>query len=289
LLILQEIVIISRNIKLLDMQKLFVFRRRQMIRSTLLNEITQILNTKYFSYNDFDIESLSVYDGTKVNIEYRYINNFNFSFTIPNSLESKIKVERRPGILVGYEVEYLSEKDEVLAELEDWLIAINEEMGLMPFAREIHETKTKFSILEEKFNEIPDQYFTKEEGEKLKQTLEAIELEFEQKLREELANKMNLEEEITQMKADMEQLKTHVEILSRRGWIKSFGTKLYTWGQNYPKTTALLTAMGINLLPEEIKGLIPQEELINAILPEATTETPKLVESTEKIKEEVSN
>jgi hypothetical protein len=258
-----------------------------MIRNKFLASITKQLNEFPFSQNDFDINMSESYNGNSIHIKitYRYIEKFNFSFTLPKNSNPEINADRCPGAIVENESIILKGKDSLLSSISNWLFAINEEMTYMPFVREFEEAKAKFSVMEEKFNEIPNQYFSKEEGELLKQKLENLEKDFEQKLREEIVSKETLENEIFIMKQDLEQLKSQVDSLNKRGWFKSFGTKIYGWGTKYPKTTAFLAAAGIQLLPEELQEFIPKEELINAILPEGTTETPKLIESTEPAKE----
>jgi hypothetical protein len=255
-----------------------------MIRGTLLNDITNKLNTRPFSQNDFDIHFAKTSIGVNVSIVYRYIDKFVFKFNLSKDPNTKIKVDRSPGDLIENEILTLDHKGDITYELNKWITAVKEEMDIMPFAREFEETKSKILEMEEKFNEVPEKYFTKEESELLKQRLETLEVEFEEKLRKELDDKFNLEYEVRSMKAEMEQLKIQVEILNKRNWIKSFGTKLHGWGTKYPKTTAALATIGIGFLPEEVKDLIPHEELINVFLPEAANETPKLVESKEKEK-----
>ncbi|MCK6256816.1 hypothetical protein LCY76_09440 [Fictibacillus sp. KIGAM418] len=256
-----------------------------MLRNSFLALITEKLNNFTFSQNDFDIDISESYHSVHVKITYRYIEDFYFSFTLKKNPGEEISLDRCPGIVVKNESKNVKTRGTLVEDITSWLRAMEEEMSYTPFAREFTKTKERFTVMEEKFNEIPDEYFSKEEGEYLKEKLENLEFDFEQKLREEMANKVNLENEIEVMKKDLEQLKSQVELLTKRGWIKSFGTKMYTWGTRYPKTTAFLAAMGLQLLPEEIKQFIPKDELINAILPEATTETPKLVET---VKEEVT-
>jgi hypothetical protein len=256
-----------------------------MIRETLRNEILRTLNHHPFSHSDFEMVTSNSYGGSVgVKIIYRYKNSYIFSFNLSKSENKQIKVDRNPGILIENQTVTLNDKDEILAEIIDWISAIKEDMYSSPIAKEFEETREKIFNMEEKFAEIPDQYFTKEEGEVLKQHLEKVETEFEDKLKEEHENNANLELEIRAMKSEMEQLKIQVEVLTKRNWFKSFGTKLHGWGKTHPKTTAFLAAAGIQFLPQEIKDFIPHEELINILLPEATTETPKLVESKEKEK-----
>jgi hypothetical protein len=260
-----------------------------MIRNKFLSSITERLNDNSFSYNDFDIEINEVYSGLQINIKitYRYIEEYTFSFSLSKTPDTELTIERTPGKVIMNEKITIKNQNSIPAEITVWVNAIKEEMSYMPFAREFEETKSKILEMEEKFNEVPEKYFTKEESELLKKRLETLEVEFEEKLRKELDDKFNLEYEVRSMKAEMEQLKIQVEILNKRNWIKSFGTKLHGWGTKYPVITAALATIGIGFLPEEVKDLIPHEELINVFLPEAANETPKLVESTEK--EKVTN
>jgi hypothetical protein len=256
-----------------------------MIRGKLRNEIMRTLDDAPFSQNDFDLDTSSSYGGSvAVKLTYRYLDTFRFSFNLSKTANSQIKVDRCPGAFIENENVTLNDKDEVLSEITDWIRAIKEEMYSSPIAKEFEKTKEKILEMEQKFSNIPDQYFTKEEGDLLKQRLDKVEVEFEEKLREEHETNSNLEREIREMKADMEQLKIQIQALTKQNWFKSFGTKLHGWGTKHPKTTALLVAAGIQFLPPEMKDVIPHEEIINILTPEATTETPKLVESTEKEK-----
>lgn len=252
-----------------------------MIRRSLLNQIIGKLERYSFSANEFVIDEWEdvIDKETAVSITYRFIEEFKFKFTLPQEEAELFQIERKPGKHVTKDTLRVTSVHSIMNEMDEWLVSIREEMKFMPFTRDFEETKERLAKMEKKFDEVPKEYFSREEGDLLKQRLEEIELKFEEQLKEELDGKEELQKELDKMKADMKELKFQVDILDHRGWLKSFGTKIYNWGKTYPKTTAILLGATVNLLPEGIRDIIPQNEIINAILPEA--ETPELIEAPE--------
>ena len=78
-----------------------------------------------------------------------------------------------------------------------------------------------------KFDEIEDRYFTKEEGDELRERLEQLE-----KIILEREHQEDREDEISKMKEEIEFLKATIDTLTKKKWLKSALVKMWSWGQN---------------------------------------------------------
>ena len=94
--------------------------------------------------------------------------------------------------------------------------------------RFINDSIQKFrEEIENKFDEIEDRYFTKEEGDELRERLEQLE-----KIILEREHQEDREDEISKMKEEIEFLKATIDTLTKKKWLKSALVKMWSWGQN---------------------------------------------------------
>ena len=115
----------------------------------------------------------------------------------------------------------------ILNHLHDWLNGIKDDMLNPIEKRFIDDSIQKFrEEIESKFEEIEDGFFTKDEGDILRERLEQIEnIILERDSQEEL------QAEISKMKEEIQFLKATIDTLTKKKWLKNALIKMWSWGQ----------------------------------------------------------
>ncbi|GEM_PF-3674540 len=220
-----------------------------MINNTFLIEIkSKIDNNNKFSSNDFKI----FYKNPYLNIIYIYDDKYYFKVKIPQYASRIIKTEKYgSGILAGErEIEIkqyeftgttspgnfsikeelnLKGKSDLFEELEYWLINLWEEITISPEIRRINEIEEEINKINQNFENISEDNFSKDEIETLKEKLDILEQQFNEKLEAEIEDKENLKNNLRELHNEIEKLKFQSQILNKKNWFKSFGGKIFTW------------------------------------------------------------
>jgi len=244
-------------------------------------KITQLINSileesEYFNYNDFQIEIGKPGYSTTVKIVYEYDNQYFIDFRVPSQKSSftqqettsnllgasttkskeyrnyKIEGKMRPGEL-SYEEDFSNEGiDGISKALNEWLDNLWEDLTLSPQNRAFLSHKEEIEKIKQQVNGIPDEYFTVEEANEIKDRLKNIEDQLAEKLNAENPDKEESQNQIDKLHNEIEILKETIFSLNKAGWFKSFLTKTFTWLTD-PNNQKLLKAgkdIVINMLPE---------------------------------------
>ncbi|MFN8308863.1 MAG: hypothetical protein U0T73_02770 [Chitinophagales bacterium] len=220
-----------------------------MIRQETLKNVRQkIQDHKRFGIPDFAI----IAEGDKLTIRYEYDQNYFLEVKIPDRTSTISQEKRQTEILrttysnASYE-EYkfdgkycpgtltLSEFFSVLGEnnfyklINNWLDNLWEELLAIPVNRQMENQEKILQDIKDKLNDIPDTYFDKEEAEALKTKIDELEKRFEEKLGVEISDKKALKKQLDELHAEFENLKATLHSVKRGGWYKSFFTKTFVW------------------------------------------------------------
>ncbi len=198
------------------------------IRDNVKNKIYHTLNFDFFRYEDFNIEIADNKDGfvdeCVLTIAY---DKYYFQIIFDSS---KCRITFSPGDI------YVDGSDEIKIDvfmkryedyIHEWLIRVKEDILNPVEKRFIDSEINKFKVeMEHKLEEVDDSYFTKEEGNELKERLEQLENSIlEQNSQEELQT------EILKMKEEIEFLKETINTLSKKKWLRNALIKIWAWGQ----------------------------------------------------------
>lgn len=198
------------------------------IRDNVKNKIYHALNFDFFRYEDFSIEVADNKDGFVDECVFTISYDKYYFEIIFDS--NKCRITFSPGDI------YLDGSDEIKIDvfmkryedyIHEWLIRVKEDILNPVEKRFIDSEINKFKVeMEHKLEEIDDSYFTKEEGNELKERLEQLENSIlEQNLQEELQT------EILKMKEEIEFLKETINTLSKKKWLRNALIKIWAWGQ----------------------------------------------------------
>ena len=115
----------------------------------------------------------------------------------------------------------------IVGAIQYWLDLVKEDMLNPLEMRFIVNSIQEFkSEIDNKLNEMEDGYFTKEEGNILREKLEQIEnMILNQTAQDEK------ETEILKMKEEIEFLKQSIDTLTKKKWLKNALVKMWSWGQ----------------------------------------------------------
>ena len=199
------------------------------IRDSVKNEIYDALNYDVFRFEDFTINIIDQDDEFLnqciVKISY---NQYYFEITFETS---KCFILSSPGNIFLQDLEEMSLGDALKFKqnrIHSWLLRIKDDMLNPLEKRFINNSNQKFrEEIENKFDEIEDRYFTKEEGDELRERLEQLE-----KIILEREHQEDREDEISKMKEEIEFLKATIDTLTKKKWLKSALVKMWSWGQN---------------------------------------------------------
>jgi hypothetical protein len=221
-------------------------------------EIQDALNTQKLSNDDFKIDVNGVSE-VKVNISYLYDDSYYFNL----KFGSTITFSRCPGPMTRRESGEISKKDEIFPRIRGWLDNIENETKAAPGLRELiqhrREVDEKLSDLEEKFSEIGQEEFSKEEILEFKIKLEEFREEFTKKLESEIEDKAKLQSELKKVSSEIDFLKSQVDSLSKVNLAKALFVRAMNWRKRNPKVMGALVSLTRELLPEGVKEHIPDE------------------------------
>lgn len=249
-----------------------------MIRAKISKIISSKLDSnKYFNFNDFQIEIGDPrYKATTLKITYEYDAQYFIEVNVPSEksqlskqettsnfvgqsttktiqyFEYQIEGKMCPGQLSYTEAFKYEGVDGIAKAIGAWLTNLWEDITITPENRIFISQKEEIEKIKEKVNGLPDEYFSAEEGNELKNRLEKLESQLSEKLSIDNPDKVEADKQIEKLHQEIEILKQTIYSLKKSGWFKSFVTKTMTWLAD----------------PSNQKLLKSGKELITKMLPE---------------------
>lgn len=194
-----------------------------MLRNTVKNKICNALNYDIFRYEDFIVDENDDYKPT-ISIWY---NEYYFKMEFESNnchmvfSPGEILMEETVEIKLFYFEQQMGEQ------IYKWLRRIKVEMLNPIEKRFIDDSIQKFrEEMDNKFSEMEDEYFTNEEGDKLRERLDQLE-----KMILEKDSQEEMQSEIIKMKEEIEFLKATINTLTKKKWLKNALVKMWSWGQ----------------------------------------------------------
>ncbi len=205
-------------------RKRFVEVFISMLRDYIKNKIFNELNYDIFRFEDFKVVEVNASESIL------QIENGEYYFKMKFELEMEYcEIRFSPGKVFKeekWDIELPLFENVILNHLHDWLNGIKDDMLNPIEKRFIDDSIQKFrEEIESKFEEIEDGFFTKDEGDILRERLEQIEnIILERDSQEEL------QAEISKMKEEIQFLKATIDTLTKKKWLNAL-IKMWSWGQ----------------------------------------------------------
>ena len=222
-----------------------------MLRKTILIEIKRTIdNDKHFSSSDFSFSS----DYNTLKISYEYDNNYVLQIDVPREISQLRKTEKetsvfgmttkhkeyeyeeyefngmmRPGEVASEEKIKFEGQDKLYKYIKTWLANLWAEITIQPELRKIEKVEEELQNIKSKFDNLSEDFFTKEEAESLRERLDTLERNFKEKLEIEIQDKELLIQTLDELHKELEKLKGQTTILNKKNWFKSFGVKIFSW------------------------------------------------------------
>lgn len=195
-----------------------------MIRNSVKNYIFQRLNYDIFRTEDFDIFEEKTDNSYIINITY---DSYYFKVEFPLDNHSNYIVEYCPGRFIAECAERTERGDLAFLNqaIPKWMSMLRAEV-MNPLERRFFdgELQNFKEQLNSKLDKMDDSYFSKAEGEELKERLKILEDMIQN-------NSEEASEEIEKIGREIELLKTTIDSSTKKKWIKSALTKIWAWGQ----------------------------------------------------------
>jgi len=184
----------------------------------------------------------------------------------------QISVEYTPGtILFTNEISKVK-MEEYFTIITQWLSNLREELESAPLWRQVTSHQEKLEeiekIIDQQANDNADLFFSKEEGNQLKEKLNQLEKILQENLKETNTEEEELEEQQEKLHKEVEMLKVQVEYLNKKKWLLSLSTKFMNWISRNPHNSAQISSATRELLPIEIKDSLapfPEKEKVEVL------------------------
>lgn len=194
-----------------------------LIRDCIKNRIFGALNYDVFRYEDFDIVENDGYNSfIQINYsDYYFRMEFGHEYCEIRFSPGKVLIEET------IKLELIRFEENILFHLHNWLNIIKIDM-LNPLERRFVDNSIQEfrEEMDSKLKEMENGYFTKDEGDNLREKLEHIE-----EMILDMDTKEELQTEISKMKDEIQFLKATIDTLTKKKWLKNALVKMWSWGQ----------------------------------------------------------
>ncbi|KGA81439.1 hypothetical protein KQ41_21880 [Lysinibacillus fusiformis] len=244
---------------------------------TFLGEIENELNNEHFLPEDFNIGTEDYGNYIEININYLYLPQYKFEGKIFKD-EEKFNAEFTPGTVTLAVNKYGLEKRQFMHFIRVWLKNTYSEMTKTPIERKVKEHDKILKSWQEKIDsmgEEGDSFFTKEEGEELRNKLNELEELLENGI---IQKDENIQQDLDKLHSEVNTLREHLQVLTKKNWLLSFSVRIYTWIKRNPDMTRRVAGFSRELLPENVKDIVSQEAL-DQLLPVSNLEIASDTES----------
>lgn len=243
-----------------------------MIRDKFYKDITATIDKhNRFDSSDFKIEpvrdSRNAY--TTLTIKYNIEPKYKIIFKIPTSTTAPKETygspyyafsgSVSPGPLAYEETFTFSGEDGVFERITNWLNCIWEELSSNPIVKKVENQQQQIDEIFDKFENIKDEFFTDEEAKDLRTRLDELEETLKSQILKSNEDKKALEQEVSKLHTDIDTLKQTIQSFKKKGWLKSFTSKVFKWSKDSENRKMLKDGYTVirEFLPEDIKNALP--------------------------------
>lgn len=240
---------------------------------TFFKAIENELNSKHFLSDDFNIKTESYNSYIKLIINYSYLPQYVFEGYIYKD-EEKFEVQFNPGAVTTAVKKDNLLRQEFLMAIREWLNNTYSEMTNSPIERKLKEHDEILKSWQEKIHSMGEEgehFFTKEEGEELRNKLNELEELLKNEIVEKSGNDYAQKQDLDKLNSEINTLRQHIEVLNKKNWFLSFSVRFFNWIKRNPDVTRRVAGFSRELLPEEARDIVSQEAL-DQLLPPSNLE-----------------
>jgi len=211
-----------------------------MFREKFKSEIIEVLSSKsFFSNYDFTIAANDSKKG-QISIAYNHCEKYYFIFQIPDGERTKkgdygdVNYYLYHATIAPWEAAELESvrfesKSEFLKGLNRWLGFLEEDLTSSPTNRKLKSMEEKMSSYSEMIDEIEGEYFSQEEADSLKNKIDELHVKMTESINNLDKDSNEKARTIRELKQEIEGLKTKIEILDKKGALKSLVGRILVW------------------------------------------------------------
>jgi hypothetical protein len=206
-----------------------------MIRQHYLTQVNRlIVEHKRFKESDFrvlikDVETKYILEITySYEPEYQFIASMYLSGDVVQG-EVEITVTASPGEIFKREKTENVRPNQLNSHIKAWLTRLINELVSVPIQRQIEEQQREIENILGQLDDVPKEYFSRQEAEDLRFRLEEMEARLTSNLQETVTNQAELKTRVKAISDDMAILKENINVLNKRGWAKSLVTRTFEW------------------------------------------------------------
>lgn len=210
----------------------------------LRNRFLQQVELNLVSRSNFKPEDFKIQHRKDPADQDRAILRIEYAFNNAYFLEGRIKggsysVSYCPGVVILNESEIFTKQQEFYDCVNHWANRIREELSAIPFHRELAEQRSIIEEIEEQVASFPDEYFTKEESEKVQQRLNELESQLRENIEKHAKDQEEAKRQISELRTDFEILRQTLDGLNKKGWAGTLLVRVSRWVKN-PQNRELL-------------------------------------------------
>jgi hypothetical protein len=230
-----------------------------MLLTTTLNKIRQVIDqSNYFKSGDFLITTNDNDYESKLRLELAYegkyflearipikkspLDNTGFDAVLrPARFVFSISGETSPGDMSTREPFECENADGLQKIISQWLARVRTQLQMAPAIREVDLQREKLEQMAAEMESFPDEYFSKQEADALRQRLDDLESRLTDNLNQKAQDKDKAQKEMSAIHSDIEMLKEALDSLKKPGWVKALTVRLLMWG-SVPENRELLNS-----------------------------------------------
>ncbi len=244
-----------------------------MIRDKIYRDITKTIDEHHrFDSSDFKVDTTKGQNSAvlltiRFNIEPKY----KIVFKVPNSTTTIDKENYGrpfysfsgnvcPGPLAFEESFTFQGEPGIFENINTWLNCIWEELSANPVVKQVENQQQQIDEIFAKFETIKDGYFTVDEAVKLTIRLDELEETLKSQIHQTNEDKKAYEQEVGRLHMDIDTLKQTINSFNKKGWLKSFTSKVFKWTKDSENRKLLLDGYKVirEFLPDEVKLGLPE-------------------------------
>jgi|GEM_PF-1160501 len=224
-----------------------------------------------FESSDFKIEPIkeSRNSFTTLTIKFTVEPKYKIIFKIPTSLTIDkdgysnpyyaLSGSVCPGPFSFEETFEFKNTEGIFERITSWLNCIWEELSANPIVKKIEIQQQQIDEIFLNFDSIKDEYFTEQEANDLRSRLDSLEETLKSQIEKNNEDKKVFEEDVSKLHNDIDTLKLTVQSFKKKGWLKTFTTKLHKWTKDSDNRKMLMGGYEIirEFLPNDIKESLP--------------------------------
>jgi Zn-finger nucleic acid-binding protein len=230
-----------------------------MLRPTTLNQVLRAIDQSgYFKSEDFSVTTTDTDYESKLRLHFLYDERYFLEATIPikksaldntgfvAALQSKrfafcISGTTSPGEMSTQEPFECENIDGLQKVVLQWIERLKSEFRMAPIFRELDLQKEKLDQMMAKVECVPDEYFSRQEADALRQRLDDLESRLTEGLNQRKQDKDEVQNQVNAIHSDIEMLKDALNNLKKPGGAKIFTIRLFKWA-SVPENREMLSS-----------------------------------------------